>query len=178
MALKMRFKSAPDMFGLLRIGRQGLGVYSALSQERTMIIHKRTYSCAGWTPQQWELSLPRISNELRYHIASTGAQAIVVRGSSGLLYAGRILEKIDVPFIMVRKPNELSHGCPVQVISGHEDVEVTKYIFLDDLVASGSTEKAVEDAMVGAYRVMTVCYQNTDKPHGERTYSSDRVKFS
>lgn len=146
-----------------------------------MIFYKRKYSCAGWTPEQWELSLPRIIDELRRQIAETGAQAIVVRGSSGLLYAGRILEKIDTPFIMVRKPNELSHGCIVQVISGHADVEVTKYIFLDDLVASGSTEKAVEDAMFCAKRVMTVCYNNTDKTFCDRTdrsYGERRVEFS
>lgn len=142
-----------------------------------MLIRKHSYSCAGWTPQQWELSLPRILHELRHQIAATGAQAIVVRGSSGLLYAGRILEKIDVPVIMVRKPNELSHGCTVQVISGHEYAEVTKYIFLDDLVASGSTEKAVEAAMVGAKRAMTVCYQSTQKDSCERGGLPDRVEF-
>lgn len=77
-----------------------------------MIIHKHNYSCAGWTPEQWGRSLPRILHELGDHIDATGAQAVVVRGSSGLLYAGRLLDQIDIPFIMVRKPNELSHGMP------------------------------------------------------------------
>lgn len=128
-----------------------------------MIIHKRSYSCAGWTPQQWELSLPRILHELRGQIEETGAQAVVVRGLSGLLYAGRIMDQIDIPFIVVRKPNEMSHGAAVQIISGHDGIEVTKYIFLDDLVSSGDTEKAVEVALAEAERVMTVCYQYTDK---------------
>ena len=70
--------------------------------------------------------------------------AIAFRGTSGAAMAYPLSIKLNVPLICVRKSTEKSHGGNIEGSSG---IDVTKYIIVDDFIDSGSTIRAIIDAI-------------------------------
>jgi hypothetical protein len=96
--------------------------------------------------------------KLRHVLDTTNAQAIAVRGTSGLCiaFAARMID--NLPFVMVRKEeNNLHHGLPIESLTGNS-LNFRRYIFLDDFISSGSTMRAVETALLDAECVAAVLY--------------------
>ena len=70
--------------------------------------------------------------------------AIAVTGKSGLSMAFALMLHVDIPFILVRKKTEKSHGSDVE---STEPVTVKTYAVLDDCVCSGSTVRRIHDSI-------------------------------
>lgn len=68
---------------------------------------------------------------------------IAVRGCSGMLVGAPVSLKIDKPLVVVRKPEERSHG---RGLVNYQHAE-GRYIFLDDFISSGATERATREAL-------------------------------
>ncbi len=107
------------------------------------------FHAPGYSESQFDnkLLLKRVA-ELKMAIPAYmnhfGAQAIAVTGKSGLSLAFATLSHIDFPLIAVRKGGESSHGYNVE---GTENVDVSRYLILDDLVASGETVRNIVKAI-------------------------------
>lgn len=65
--------------------------------------------------------------------------AIAARGNSGIVMSSVVSHMLEKPLIIVRKPNEDSHGYNLE--SGIRKFK--SYIIIDDLIASGATCKAI-----------------------------------
>lgn len=79
-----------------------------------------------------------------------GAAIVVVRGLSGTLVASAMSAMFGTPFAVARKSNEVSHGSAVEVVAYSEAGEQKEYqdwIIVDDLIASGTTVKAIREAV-------------------------------
>lgn len=80
-----------------------------------------------------------------------GADIVCVRGLSGTLAASAMNTLFGTPFAVVRKPDEKSHGRPVEFVD-EWDVDVRSYdhwIIVDDLIASGRTVREIRQAIGG-----------------------------
>lgn len=78
---------------------------------------------------------------------STGAEAVIVTGVSGMSIGFAALALLNFPLFVVRKQNDMSHG---SVIEGPQNVAVTKYLVLDDFVSSGRTIRTIAEAVTSA----------------------------
>ena len=85
-----------------------------------------------------------------------GADIIVAPDARGFLFGPQVAMELNIPFIMVRKPNKL----PGEVISAKYDLEYnsselqmqvdsikpgSKVVIIDDLLATGGTTQAMID---------------------------------
>ena len=70
--------------------------------------------------------------------------AIAFRGSSGAAMAYPVSVATGIPLICVRKPSDMGHGCPVE---GSYEIDVKKYIIIDDFISSGDTMNAIIEAI-------------------------------
>jgi hypothetical protein len=70
---------------------------------------------------------------------------IAVRGCSGMLVGAPVSLRIGKPLVVVRKPDENSHSYGRSVIN--DGRARGRYLFLDDFVSSGTTERAVIDGL-------------------------------
>jgi adenine/guanine phosphoribosyltransferase-like PRPP-binding protein len=97
---------------------------------------------------------------------------IAVRGSSGMLVGAPVSLALDKPLVVVRKPDEKSHQRSGDVINWHR--AHGRFIFLDDMVASGRTREEVLKGLKGhrASYVATYLYH----PHRWR-YLADEDKY-
>lgn len=64
------------------------------------------------------------------------ADGVVVTGKSGISMMFAALEHFDVPFMVVRKPGENSHG---EMVEGTMQHDFHRYVLLDDMVETGDT---------------------------------------
>lgn len=87
-------------------------------------------------------TVKRIAQRLPAIMAETGADSIAVQGKSGIAVAFALQLYFDVPVMVVRKPDESSHGNDVE---GNDEHDYHKYLVLDDFVASGTTAKRIID---------------------------------
>jgi hypothetical protein len=122
------------------------------------------YSEVMFTPDR----LRRVVAEIALHLprlrAEYGFDTIVVSGKSGAAVGFALSMVTDINVVFVRK-GETTHGDMIEGPSGHE---FTRYAFLDDFVASGSTRDRVQAELAnyadtrGApvpKRVLTIEYQ-------------------
>jgi adenine/guanine phosphoribosyltransferase-like PRPP-binding protein len=77
--------------------------------------------------------------------AGVDYDAIVVRGNSGTIFGGALSISTGKPVILVRKPNDNSHSG--LTVEGYKN-ELDRYIFVDDIIASGGTFRASIQAVV------------------------------
>lgn len=75
---------------------------------------------------------------------------IAVQGTSGMCIGFPLSLKIDKPIVVVRKPDEDSHGCRGEVINagalkvGRRNA---RCLFVDDFVSTGGTRSRVREAV-------------------------------
>lgn len=77
---------------------------------------------------------------IKRRMRETGADTIVVQGTSGVSVGFAALMSHGFPLVMVRKPEENSHGSPVE---GPREHRVKRYIILDDFVDTGETVRRI-----------------------------------
>jgi hypothetical protein len=85
---------------------------------------------------------------------------VVVHGTSGTMLIGAImlLWQGDNPprFVMLRKEGEEAHGCSIE--TGGDGFHLGRYLFLDDLICTGSTVSRVKNRLRGADMVGIVLH--------------------
>lgn len=94
-----------------------------------------------------------------------GAEAIAVRGTSGLSVAFGMRMLTDFPIIVCRKEGETSHSSnPISVLWEDPDpysyAMIRKYVILDDMVSSGSTVCGIAEDLEDAKCVGVFTYQD------------------
>lgn len=94
-----------------------------------------------------------------------GAEAIAVRGTSGLSVAFGMRMLTDFPIIVCRKDGETSHSAhPISVVWEDPDqysyAMLRKYVILDDMVSSGSTVRGIARDLKDAECVGVFTYQD------------------
>lgn len=107
---------------------------------QTMMIRGNGYSQHQFNHGSLRATARRVAETLPKLLARYDAQAVVVTGKSGMSVAFATMMLADIPLIVVRKRGENSHG---EMIEGVIDVEVRRYIILDDFVSSGTTVRTV-----------------------------------
>lgn len=84
----------------------------------------------------------RVAKALKHMIPKamqlTGADAVVVRGTSGVSAAFAALVYVDFNLVHLRKQNDGAHGAPVE---GHQPF--SKYLILDDFIDTGDTVRGI-----------------------------------
>lgn len=79
--------------------------------------------------------------------------AIAVRGTSGLLVGPGVAAKLGTNLIIVRKPNDSSHGSVLEYPNGFSSHikdylnNNLNYIIIDDLVSSGTTVRLIHSTI-------------------------------
>ncbi len=106
--------------------QQGLSVYPGYASKYAAQIVRQYASVAA--------------DNIQRRMRETGADTIVVQGTSGVSIGFAALMLHDFPLVMVRKPDENSHGSPVEGPRGHK---VKRYIILDDFVDTGDTVRRI-----------------------------------
>jgi hypothetical protein len=129
-------------------------------------LNPATYSCIGFRPEGVQRSLRRVVEVLPRFMDECEAEAIAVRGSSGVLFAGMLMALLpELRVIVCRKPGENAHSRVLCNLTGGEpDVFMDAYVFLDDFVNSGKTLAGVRKDLY-PYRLECtgiVQYQSTD----------------
>lgn len=113
------------------------------------------------------------ADNIQLRMRETGADTVVVQGTSGVSVGFAALMLHDFPLVMVRKPDENSHGSPVE---GPQYHKVKRYIILDDFVDSGETVRRIAAKLnlladnSGVARpecVGVLCYKRDAKHWGE-----------
>lgn len=70
---------------------------------------------------------------------------IAVRGFSGALVGSPAALRLNKPLVVIRKPDESNHqGCSALINGRYAS---GRYVFLDDFISSGATERAVSSAL-------------------------------
>ncbi len=96
-----------------------------------------------------------ISNALKECLeAGYVIDAVVTTGKSGLAAGYAALMFTDFPLVYVRKQNEQSHGTPIEGPS----IDVSTYLFLDDLISSGDTFYRVKHTLPNAVCLGAILY--------------------
>lgn len=90
----------------------------------------------------------RLSSDWENVRAATGATCVAVTGTSGLCVAMLMNTFCEVPFVFVRKPGDTKNSGSVE---GRLDTDVSRYLFLDDLVASGASRERTIVALQFAF---------------------------
>lgn len=101
------------------------------------------YTEVHYSPRAMRAHAAALAAYLPELMRDTGAEAIAVQGKSGIAMAFAVSMLIDIPIIVVRKPSEGSHGREVE----GPNINIRRYLILDDLVATGSTVRRVVDRL-------------------------------
>lgn len=100
------------------------------------------YSHRQYNPEALRSTAQRIAAVLPKLMEYTGAEAVAVTGKSGLSLAFATMMLVDFPLIVVRKRGENTHGSSIEGTPGKS---ITKYLILDDFIASGNTVHTIVD---------------------------------
>jgi adenine/guanine phosphoribosyltransferase-like PRPP-binding protein len=100
-----------------------------------------SYLHAALDPKKFPKTIRRMTKFLKAR--QHEFDAIAVRGVSGVLVGGPLSLRLRKPLIVVRKKEDNSHSC--YRIEG--DKTATRYVIIDDLIASGRTVKHIIDGM-------------------------------
>lgn len=109
-----------------------------------MYIAHSGYS-SGFTQASVRSKAEAVAQELPRFMAECRADTVVVTGNSGISIAHAALMLIDFPLVLVRKPNDCSHG---QQIEGPCSHILQRYVILDDLICSGDTVRRVQQTLL------------------------------
>jgi adenine/guanine phosphoribosyltransferase-like PRPP-binding protein len=114
--------------------------------------------------------------------------AIAFRGMSGALISPSVAMRMNKTLIMVRKPNDDSHAVrwtgEKVVVEG--DSGARSYVIIDDIVSSGATAKAIQEAVkdfapkavfVGLLEAGNLKDETVQKYRGERYPLWQRNRF-
>lgn len=102
-----------------------------------------TYSALGLNPERFRILVQKLAECLPELMEKTGAEAVAVRGTSGYSVAFAMRMLCDIPFIIARKPGEASHGSSISMFHDRRSRDVSKYLFLDDCIDTGTTFKGI-----------------------------------
>lgn len=101
-----------------------------------------------WSHEYIQSSAKAIYNTYKEDIEKNTIIAFVVRGTSGAMIAGAILNELhhinssaNTYILIVRKDNDTSAHC--YSLRGIEDLEEARFIVVDDFIQSGKTIKAI-----------------------------------
>ena len=99
------------------------------------------------TPDTMHKIINDFARQIKADKETLSISAIAIRGISGAVVGGALSFKTGLPLIVVRKPNDGTHSmhaveCDDDLISHY-----TRYVFVDDLIASGRTFDAVREAI-------------------------------
>jgi hypothetical protein len=118
------------------------------------------YSANGLPNADFIKMIYRLEPYLKLAVLELRTNVFAVRGTSGIGVANAIrMLNLDIDFVMVRKEEEGHHGTQVEVIT-RRNLKFGTYIFLDDFVASGATQRAVQKALPDARMVGQVLYRS------------------
>lgn len=129
------------------------------------------YSTVQYTPSRLRAKAAQLAELIPKAMAETGADAVCVTGKSGIALAFATLMLVDFPLVVVRKRGEKTHG---SMIEGENGTSFTKYLILDDFIASGMTLDSIVDIIDQQAEVRNVA---TPKLVGVVLYSSSRESF-
>jgi len=90
-----------------------------------------------------------------------GAEAIAVRGKSGVAVAHALALLIDIDIAVIRKPGENSHGSLHEGWGMVRNTEHFNYLIIDDFISTGETAQQIIGSMVPHTCVGMVCYQDS-----------------
>lgn len=126
---------------------------------RSETFYNTSYSALGLTRGHFRNLCQRLAEELPDLMHKVGADAIAVRGTSGVSVAFGLRMLSDIPTIVVKKEGENSHGASVTAV-GDDWANVARYLIVDDFVASGATVHAIRQRMGRAECVGVLSYAN------------------
>lgn len=115
-----------------------------------MQIFPNSYSAVGFSRKRFARVCEQLACTLPDMIARYNADAVVVRGTSGYSVAFGVAifdEEGKIPFVVARKKGEGSHGSALEGVGRGVLVDMRRYLFLDDLVATGSTVRTLAEDM-------------------------------
>lgn len=116
------------------------------SPQITAPYYRTTYSAAGLPGPAFRTMCRHMAPLLVGALYKSGADAVAVRGTSGLSVAYGVLAFADVPFLVMKKSGESSHSGKITLAGGCEDtnsIRLQSYIILDDLISSGNTVRGM-----------------------------------
>lgn len=150
-----------------------VSVSSASGSEKVNMKDRHYASCPGYSANGMRNKafinmIHKLGPYLLTAAHTLKTNVFVVRGSSGIGVANalRMLD-LNLKFVMVRKPEEKAHGTPVEVIT-QSSLDFSEYIFLDDFIQTGSTKRAVQEAIPEATMVGIVLYERLKLPYRRR----------
>ena len=101
-----------------------------------------------WKHSYIQQSAEAIFNTYKEDIEKGTSITFIVRGTSGAMIAGAILNQLNninpttkTYILIVRKGEDISAHCPS--LKGINEVGTTRFIVVDDFIASGETIKAI-----------------------------------
>ena len=112
-----------------------------------------------WKHSYIQQSAEAIFNTYQKDIEEGTSITFVARGTSGAMIAGAMLNELHninpctkTYILIVRKSEDVSAHC--YSLKGISDVGTTKYIVVDDFIASGDTIKAIIHDLDGYFKVI------------------------
>lgn len=87
-------------------------------------------------PSRLKVTVKDVSRKVSFLQKKLKFEAIAFRGFSGASIAFPVSFKTGIPLLMVRKGTTDSHG---SMVEGDDDIEVSRYLILDDFISSGET---------------------------------------
>ena len=103
---------------------------------------------AHWEHSYIQQCAEAIFNTYKEDIDGGTSITFVVRGTSGAMIAGAILNQLNninpttkTYILVVRKEEDISGHCPS--LRGIEETDATRFVVVDDFIASGETIKAI-----------------------------------
>lgn len=118
------------------------------------------HGCLGMPKDEFCAAVQIVAFELRNFMYCNGAEAYVVRGASGVVFGGALMMYApDIQCIVARKPGENSHNSQISAAGG-VNMDVKRYVVLDDFISSGATVRGIEQDMGSASLVGVFCYQH------------------
>ena len=112
-----------------------------------------------WKHSYIQQSAEAIFNTYKEDIEKGTSITFVVRGTSGAMIAGAMLNELHninpttkTYILIVRKEEDISAHCPS--LKGINEVGTTRFIVVDDFIASGETIKAIIQDLDKQFRVI------------------------
>lgn len=130
-----------------------------VDEPRSETFYNTSYSALGLTRGHFRNLCQRLAEELPDLMFKVGADAIAVRGTSGVSVAFGLRMLSDIQTIVVKKEGENSHGSSVTAV-GDDFADVARYLIVDDFVATGATVHAIRQRMGRAECVGVLSYAN------------------
>ena len=123
----------------------------------TKTVRRNTYSALEYDQSQFIRVVQCVAKVLPEFCAAHQADAIVVRGTSGVSMAFGLRMVLDFPTVVARKQGEASHSGFLDGVGG--DMHVARYVFLDDFSCTGDTVRGVTVDMAPAVCAAVLAYR-------------------